>query len=81
MSWKNERGVHVIHLPGAIRKGNYAILLLDEGGRIIWHGNHELSGLEPGTLEFLHRLPTLPIKPGAYRWKVGIYDGRKWTDP
>ena len=71
----------VIRLTERILKGNYAILLFDDAGRIIWHGNCELSGLEPGTLEFLHRLPTLPIKPGAYRWKVGIYDGRKWTDP
>ena len=71
----------VIRLTEKILKGNYAILLFDDAGRIIWHGNCELSGLEPGTLEFLHRLPTLPVKPGAYRWKVGIYDGRKWTDP
>ena len=71
----------VIHLPETIRKGNYAILLLDDDGRIIWHGNCEFSALEPGTFEFMHRLPTLPIKPGAYRWKIGIYDGRKWTDP
>ncbi len=71
----------VIRLTERILKGNYAILLFDDAGRIIWHGNCELSGLEPGTLEFVHRLPTLPIKPGAYRWKVGIYDGRKWTDP
>ena len=71
----------VIHLPEPILKGSYAILLFDGAGRIIWHGNCELSALQPGTLEFLHRLPTLPINPGAYRWKIGIYDGRKWTDP
>jgi len=71
----------VVRLTEKILKGSYAILLFDDVGRIIWHGNCELSGLEPGTLEFLHRLPTLPIKPGVYRWKVGIYDGRKWTDP
>ena len=71
----------VIRLPKAIRKGNYAILLLDDSERIIWHGNCELAAMEPGTFEFVHHLPTLPIKPGAYRWKVGIYDGRKWTDP
>jgi ABC-type polysaccharide/polyol phosphate transport system ATPase subunit len=71
----------VIRLTEKILKGSYAILLFDDAERIIWHGNHELSGLEPGTFEFLHHLPTLPIKPGAYRWKVGIYDGRNWTDP
>ena len=70
----------VISFPEAILKGSYAILLFDDSGRIIWHGNFELSGLQPGTFEFLHRLPTLPIKPGAYRWKAGVYDGHKWTD-
>jgi homopolymeric O-antigen transport system ATP-binding protein len=71
----------VVHLTEPILKGSYAILLFDDAGRIIWHGNCELSRLQPGTVEFLHRLPSLPINPGAYRWKVGIYDGRKWTDP
>jgi len=70
----------VIHIPEKILKGLYNILLLDDLGRIIWHGNFELSVLEPGTFEFLHRLPTLPIKPGAYRWKAGVYDGHQWTD-
>jgi len=70
----------VIYLPEQILKGSYAILLFDDAGRIIWHWNFELSGLQPGTFEFLHRLPTLPIKPGAYRWKAGVYDGHKWTD-
>jgi len=70
----------VIHLPEPILKGSYAILLFDDAGRIIWHGLFELSGLQPGTFEFLHRLPMLPIKPGAYRWKAGVYDGHQWTD-
>ena len=70
----------MIHLPEPILKGSYAILLFDDAGRIIWHGLFELSGLQPGTFEFLHRLPMLPIKPGAYRWKAGVYDGHQWTD-
>jgi len=71
----------VIHLPEPIPKGDYAILLFDEAERIIWHANCELVGLEPGTFEILHHLPMLPIKPGAYRWKIGVYDGHAWTDP
>ena len=70
----------VIHLPEPILKGSYAILLFDDAGRIIWHGLFELSGLQPGIFEFLHHLPMLPIKPGAYRWKAGVYDGNQWTD-
>ena len=70
----------LIHIPEKILKGLYNILLVDDLGRIIWHGNFELSALEPGTFEFFHRLPTLPIKPGAYRWKAGVYNGHQWTD-
>jgi ABC-type polysaccharide/polyol phosphate transport system ATPase subunit len=70
----------VLRLPEIIRKGNYAILLLDDSGRIMWHGNFDLSIPEPGTFEFIHRLPTLPLKPGVYRWKAGVYDGHQWSD-
>jgi lipopolysaccharide transport system ATP-binding protein len=70
----------VIHLPKPIPKGTYAILLFDDAEHLIWHGNFELSGLQSGTFEFLHRLPTLPIKPGTYRWKAGVYDGHQWTE-
>jgi ABC-type polysaccharide/polyol phosphate transport system ATPase subunit len=70
----------VVRLTEKILKGSYAILLFDDAGRIIWHGNFELSGLQPGMFEFLHHLPMLPIKPGGYRWKAGIYDGHQWTD-
>ncbi|HXM98596.1 MAG TPA: polysaccharide ABC transporter ATP-binding protein [Candidatus Dormibacteraeota bacterium] len=70
----------VIHLPEAIRKGSYAIQLCEGSGQIMWHGNFDLFALGPGTFEFLHHLPTLPIKPGAYNWKAGVYDGHRWTD-
>jgi ABC-type polysaccharide/polyol phosphate transport system ATPase subunit len=71
----------VISLPERILKGLYNILLIDDHERIIWHGNFELPVVEPGTFEFRHRLLTLPLKPGVYRWKAGIYDGHRWTDP
>ncbi len=70
----------VIRLPEAIQKGSYAIQLCEGSGQIMWHGNFDLSALEPGTFEFLHYLPTLPIRPGAYNWKAAVYDGHRWTD-
>jgi lipopolysaccharide transport system ATP-binding protein len=70
----------LIRLPKPIPKGLYNILLVDDQGRIMWHANFELSSMEAGTFECRHRLPTLPLKPGAYRWKAGVYDGHRWTD-
>jgi ABC-type polysaccharide/polyol phosphate transport system ATPase subunit len=70
----------VVRVPEAVSKGHYAIQLVDDDGRMIWHGNFSLSIAEPGTFEFVHRLPTIPIKPGAYRWKAAVYNGRRWSD-
>jgi homopolymeric O-antigen transport system ATP-binding protein len=70
----------VIHIPKKIEKGLYNIVLVDDQGRFMWHGNFELSGLGQGAFEFRHRLPTLPLRPGVYRWKAGVYDGHQWTD-
>ena len=70
----------VVHLPEAIRKGNYAIQLCEASGQIIWHGSIGLSTMAAGTFEVLHNLPTLPIKPGTYNWRAAVYDGHKWSD-
>jgi lipopolysaccharide transport system ATP-binding protein len=70
----------MIHVPKRIDKGLYNIVLVDDQGRFMWHGNFELSGLDAGSFEFRHRLPSLPLKPGVYRWKAGVYDGHQWTD-
>jgi len=34
----------------------------------------------PARLSFSIVSPPSPIKPGAYRWKAGVFDGHQWTD-
>jgi ABC-type polysaccharide/polyol phosphate transport system ATPase subunit len=70
----------VLRLPETIQKGLYVLMLVDDSGRLMWTGSFELCSLQPGTFEFIHHLPTLPLKPGAYRWKSGIYDGHRWSE-
>jgi len=70
----------VLRMSETFSKGLYAIQLVDDNGQMIWHGNFSLSITEPGTFEFIHRLPTIPIKPGSYRWKAAVYDGHRWSD-
>jgi ABC-type polysaccharide/polyol phosphate transport system ATPase subunit len=71
----------VLSLPRPITRGTYGMLLADDNGRTVWHGNWEVSDLAAGLYEFVHRLPTLPLRPGSYHWKTAIYDGHRWCDP
>jgi lipopolysaccharide transport system ATP-binding protein len=71
----------IIKIPQPIRKGSFAILLFDDNERIMWHGAFDLDSLAPDIYEFIHQLPTLPLRPSIYRWKMGVYDGHQWTDP
>jgi ABC-type polysaccharide/polyol phosphate transport system ATPase subunit len=70
----------VVNLPYAIAKGTYGVLLADDVGRTVWHGNWDVSKLSAGIYEFVHRLPSLPLRPGPYHWKTAMYDGNKWCD-
>ena len=38
--------------------------------------------LDPGEFDFLHTLPSLPLQPGRYSWRLSIFDdhgiGDEW---
>jgi len=71
----------VVNLPYEVTKGTYGVLLTDDVGRTVWHANWDVSNLSAGIYEFVHRLPSLPLRPGSYHWKAAMYDGNKWCDP
>ena len=41
----------------------------------MWGNAVEGVTLEPGLHELRHTIPTLPLRPGVYSWRVAIYDG------
>jgi ABC-type polysaccharide/polyol phosphate transport system ATPase subunit len=71
----------MVYVFQEISNGIYSILLFDDNGNIIWHANKLNIYLKPGFYEFVHHLPMLPLRPGLYRWKAGIYDGHRWIGP
>ena len=71
----------LVSVPYALTKGTYGALLTDDVGRTVWHGNWEFSNLAVGTHELVIRMPSLPIRPGSYHWKMAMYDGNKWGEP
>jgi lipopolysaccharide transport system ATP-binding protein len=53
---------------------HHGINLYDQERHLLWGNAVDGVTLEPGLYEFQYTLPTLPLRPGAYAWRVAIYD-------
>ena len=42
--------------------------------QLLWGTAHNIDSLKPGVYEFVYRLDSIPLKPGAYRWRLCIFD-------
>jgi lipopolysaccharide transport system ATP-binding protein len=42
--------------------------------QLLWGTAHNIDAIEPGIYEFVYRLDSIPLKPGAYRWRLCIFD-------
>jgi len=64
----------VLQVNEAVRKGVHGIEIYNAEGQLIWGTAVWNLSLNPGTFDFVHRLDALPLKPGAYRWCVSVFD-------
>ena len=69
-----------VHLQEAVRRGHHGIALYNSEGQLVWGTAVEDLCLAPGKHEFLYCLASLPLRPGAYRWQVSLYDEAKLID-
>jgi lipopolysaccharide transport system ATP-binding protein len=62
----------VLNTP--LRIGHHGIALYNSDRNLLW--GTAVSNLEllPGTHTFVHELPTLPLRPGPYTWRVSLFD-------
>jgi lipopolysaccharide transport system ATP-binding protein len=54
--------------------------LVDRENRVMWAGSGTTVDLEPGEHELEIALPTLPLRPGPYRWWVGLSRMHGWVE-
>ncbi|HEX7084770.1 MAG TPA: ABC transporter ATP-binding protein [Vicinamibacterales bacterium] len=54
--------------------GFHGILLYNQAFQIMWSTNLYNLRLEPGLWDFVHTLPSLPLQPGRYAWRLSIFD-------
>jgi lipopolysaccharide transport system ATP-binding protein len=69
-----------IRVTRSIELGHHGVALFNHDGQLIWGTAHDGLRIEPGEYEFCHSFPSLPLRPGAYSWRVSLYDGGELVD-
>ena len=67
-----------IHVPVPIDHGEYGITLYDQTRQPMWSLSVESLRLAAGFHRIVHRIDGLPLRPGAYTWHPGLFDGHRW---
>jgi ABC-type polysaccharide/polyol phosphate transport system ATPase subunit len=63
-----------------IPRATHGVALFDSERRLIWANGFRGIALDAGCHEFAHELSELPVKPGAYSWRVTLWDESNLVD-
>jgi len=63
-----------------LRRVHHGIHLYNSDQQLLWGTGFDGLELHPGTLHFIYRLPTLPLRPGAYSWLACLRDQDDMVD-
>jgi lipopolysaccharide transport system ATP-binding protein len=67
-----------LHHP--IRTGHHGIALFNNEGHLIWGNAKSWMQLAPGKHDLRYTFPYLPLRPGAYTWRVSLYEDDELVD-
>ena len=59
---------------------HHGIVLYNSDRQLLWGTGIDGLQLQPGNQQFVYRLPTLPLRPGAYSWFVTLFDQHGLVD-
>jgi lipopolysaccharide transport system ATP-binding protein len=68
----------VLNTP--LRMGHHGIALYNGDRQLLWGTAVNNLELPPGTHSLVHELPSLPLRPGPYSWRVSLYDEHGYLD-
>ena len=57
-----------------VRNGHHGLHLYDATGRIVWSVGIDDLDFEPGVHRLVHKLESLPLRPGAYHWYMTLLE-------
>jgi lipopolysaccharide transport system ATP-binding protein len=56
-----------------LRNVHHGIVLYNSDRQLLWGTGFDGLQLEVGVQRFVYKLPTLPLRPGAYNWRVTLH--------
>lgn len=63
-----------LSLNSRVKIGHHGIGLYNSDRQLLWGTAVDNLELMPGTHTFVYELPSLPLRPGPYTWRVSLYD-------
>jgi lipopolysaccharide transport system ATP-binding protein len=63
-----------IQVNQPVRGGHHGIVCFNADHQVMWGWAADGLDLKPGVHEFVHTLPMLPLRPGAYSWYVSLWE-------
>jgi lipopolysaccharide transport system ATP-binding protein len=70
----------VVDVRKPLTHAHHGIGLYDADRRLLWGTALKQFRLEAGVQQFVYHLPDLPVKPGAYCWRVTLWDEEDLVD-
>jgi len=70
----------VVRVNQALSNAHHGIGLYDQDRHLLWGNAVDNLDLAPGLHEFRYTLPSLPLRPGVYSWRVTLWDGETRID-
>ena len=70
----------VADVKSAIPHAHHGIGLYDADRKLLWGTALKQFHLDAGVQQFVYNLPDLPVKPGAYCWRVTLWDDEELVD-
>ena len=81
LDWDGEvRLRFTVKVNQPLRKIHHGIALYNQSREVLWGNATEGISLEPGVHELICTLPSLPLRPGVYSWRVSLHTETEGID-
>ena len=81
LDWEGEvRLRFVVEVNEPLRNIHQGVALYNPARQVLWGNGIDGLSLEPGVHELTCCMPSLPIQPGVYHWRVSLYDNGERID-
>ena len=70
----------VLRVNQPLINAHHGIALYGPERHLLWGNAVDGINLQPGLYEFRYALPSFPLRPGVYSWRVSLFDGATRID-